>query len=105
MNSGSTRRDLLSGSARSAALAMTAASYSRVMGANDKVRYGLIGAGDRGQHDMDMFLTNKEVDVAAVCDVYAAKIDQVKTKAPNAKAFKDHRALLDQKDIDIVQIT
>ena len=84
---------------------MTAASYSRVMGANDTVRYGIIGAGDRGQHDLDLFATNKEVSVAAVCDVYAAKIDQVKTKYPNAQAFKDHRALLERKDIDIVQIT
>ena len=84
---------------------MTAASYSRVMGANDAIRYGIIGVGDRGQHDLDLFATNKTVDIAAVCDVYAAKIDQVKTKYPNAQAFKDHRALLDRKDIDIVQIT
>jgi len=96
-----TRRDLL----RGAAVTMTAASYSRVLGANDTIRYGIIGAGDRGQHDMDLFATNKEVNVAAVCDVYAAKIDQVKTKHPDAKAFKDHRELLAQKDIDIVQIT
>jgi predicted dehydrogenase len=97
----SSRRQLL----RGAAVTMTAASYSRVMGANDAIRYGIIGVGDRGQHDLDLFATNKTVDIAAVCDVYAAKIDQVKTKYPNAQAFKDHRALLDRKDIDIVQIT
>ena len=96
-----TRRDLL----RGAAVTMGAASYSRVMGANDKLRYGIIGAGDRGQHDMDLFTTNSNVEVAAVCDVYAAKIDQVKTKHPNAKSYKDHRALLEQKDLDIVQVT
>jgi hypothetical protein len=29
-------------------LACTAASYSRILGANDKVNLGLIGAGGRG---------------------------------------------------------
>jgi hypothetical protein len=29
-------------------LASTAASYSRILGANDKVNLGLIGAGGRG---------------------------------------------------------
>jgi predicted dehydrogenase len=105
MSTETTRRDLLTGTLRGAAVTMTAASYSRVMGANGKIRYGIIGAGDRGQHDMDMFTTNKDVDVAAVCEVYAAKIDQVKTKFPNAKSFKDHRLLLEQKDIDVVQVT
>ena len=33
------------------------------------------------------------------------KIDEAKSKAPNAKGFSDHRALLDMKDIDIVQVT
>src|SRR3954454_13443406 len=100
MDPSTTRRGLL----RGAAATMTAASYSRVMGANDRIRYGIIGAGDRGQHDMDLFMTNKEVDVAAVCDVYAEKVDQVKSKAPNARVFRDHRDLVAQKDLDIVQI-
>ena len=56
---------------------------------------GLIGAGERGQHDMSQFQLNKDVDVVAVCDVFADKIDQVKSKAaPGAKPFKDHRKLL-----------
>ena len=96
----STRRDLL----RGAAVTMTAASYSRVLGANDKIRLGLIGAGDRGQHDTGLFKTNPEVEVAAVCDVYAQKIDQVKQTNPNARGFKDHRELLAQKDIDVALV-
>ena len=47
---------------------------------------------------------NKDVDVVAVCDVYAAKIDQVKSKQPNAKAFKDHRLLLEKKEVDVVLV-
>ena len=101
MSMNASRRDLL----RGAAVTMTAASYSRVMGANDRLRYGIIGAGDRGQHDRALFMNDKAVEIAAVCDVYAAKIDQVKNKAPNAKSYKDHRQLIAQKDIDIVQIS
>jgi predicted dehydrogenase len=101
MNTQTTRRDLL----RGGTAALTAASWSRVLGANDRIRYGIIGAGDRGQHDMGLFMTNKSLDVAAICDIYAVKIDEAKSKAPNAKGFSDHRALLDMKDIDIVQVT
>src|SRR5258708_40337507 len=98
MSTATTRRDLLTGTLRGAAVTMTAASYSRVMGANDKIRYGVIGAGDRGQHDMDMFTTNADVVVGAVCDLYRAKIDPGKTRLPNAKAHKGHPQLLEQKD-------
>jgi predicted dehydrogenase len=96
-----TRRDLLRGSAA----ALTAASYSRVLGANDRIRYGVIGVGDRGQHDMGLFQTHNEIDVVAICDIYGVRADEAKAKAPNAKVFGDHRAVLDIKDIDIVQIT
>ena len=58
------RRDLVRGLA-----ALSAASYARVRGANDRIQLGLIGAGDRGRHDMGQFQAAGGVDVAAVCDV------------------------------------
>jgi len=95
------RRQLL----RGAAITATAASYSRILGANDRMNLGLIGAGDRGQFDMSQFLLHKDVTLAAVCDVYADKIDQVKSKAaPDAKGFKDHRKLLEVKELDMCLI-
>ena len=94
------RRDLF----RGAAAAMTAASYSRVMGANDRMNLGVIGCGDRGELDLSQFQQNKNVDVAALCDVYSVKIDKLRNTAPNAKSFKDHRALLEMKEIDMVLI-
>ena len=84
----------------SSALAMTAASYSRVMGANDRINLGLIGAGERGFSVMGNFLGTNQVDVKAVCDIYSPKIDRVQTKAPGAKGYSDHRKLLEQKDVD-----
>jgi predicted dehydrogenase len=86
------------------AAAATALSYSRVYGANERVQLGLIGAGVRGTGDMGNFVKSGSVDVAAVCDVYAAQIDKVKQTAPHAQGFSDHRKLLDLKNVDAVLI-
>jgi predicted dehydrogenase len=84
--------------------AVSAASYARILGANDRVQLGLIGAGDRGRHDMGQFLDAGGVDVAAVCDIYAEQIDKARQKAPNARNFSDHRKLLETKELDAVLI-
>ncbi len=97
------RRDLFRRTAMGAA-AFTASSYQRILGANDKINLGLIGCGGRGRSVMGAFIENPAVNVTALCDVYAARIDQAAQQAPNAKGFKDHRALLDQKIIDAVLI-
>ena len=93
------RRDLLRG-----ATAATAISYSRVMGANDRMNLGVIGVGDRGRHDMGNFMKDAHVDVTAVCDIYGQQIDLARQKAVHASNYTDHRKLLEQKDVDIVLI-
>ncbi len=84
--------------------AATALSYARVYGANERIRLGLIGCGERGRYDMGNFLRTGAVDVVALCDIWGVHIDQAKQKAPDAHTFGDHRALLDSKDIDVVLI-
>jgi predicted dehydrogenase len=86
------------------AAAMTALSYSRVLGANDRVQLGLIGAGGRGQYVMTRFQKTGQIDVRAVCDVYGKQIDEALTKAPGAKSFYDHRKLLEMQELDVVLI-
>ncbi|MBI1786662.1 MAG: Gfo/Idh/MocA family oxidoreductase [Acidobacteria bacterium] len=93
------RRDLFRGAA-----ALTAASYSRILGANDRVPLGVIGCGGRGQHVMSLFQKNAAVQVAAVCDVYGQRIDQTLQKAPGARGFRDHRKLLEMKEVAAVYI-
>jgi len=93
------RRALLRGAA-----ALTAASYSRVLGANDKIQLGVIGCGERGRHDMSQFMMVPTVNVAAVCDIYGEQIDKARQKAADAKNFSDHRKLLEMKEIDAVLI-
>ncbi len=95
-----TRRDAV----RASALAFTAGSYSRILGTNDKVNLGLIGAGGRGRGVMGTFIRTTQVNVTAVCDVYAERVDRALQNAPGAKGFGDHRKLLELKELDAVLI-
>jgi predicted dehydrogenase len=93
------RRDLIRGAA-----ALTAASYSRVLGANDRIQLGVIGCGERGRHDMSQFQMVPTVDVVAVCDIYGQQIDKARQTATKAKNFTEHRKLLEMKEVDAVLI-
>src|SRR6266545_592516 len=89
------RRDFLRGVSTATAL-----SYSRVMGANERLHLGVIGCGERGRHDMGKMIDNGQVDVVALCDIYPEQIDRTKTRAPQARSFGDHRKLLEMKEVD-----
>ena len=82
----------------------TAFSYSRIMGANDRVQLGLIGCGERGRHDMRNFIKAGNADVVALCDVYDAQIDEAQRDAPRGKGFRDHRKLLEVKELDVALV-
>ena len=90
------------------AVAITAASYSRVLGANDRVRTGFIGVGNRGDQLLDAFLTHKDQDTVALCDVYEPYLPAAAAKVAKAggstKPYHDYRKLLEAKDIDAVVI-
>ncbi len=96
------RRDLFR--AAGSALAMSAASYAQVRGANDKIRLGVIGYGNRGANMMSQFQKNSIVNVAAICDVYSQRVDEGLQAAPGARGFTDHRKLLDEAGVDAVLI-
>lgn len=87
--------------------ALAASSFypsSRVLGANDRVRFALIGAGGRGQEDFRAALRAPNVEAVAVADVYTRRLDEAKKIAPQVKTYKDFRHLLDDKSIDAVLI-
>ena len=86
------------------ASAVTALSYSRVYGANERIQLGLIGCGERGRYDMGNFVKSGKVDVVALCDIYGNNVDAAKNTAPNAKTFGDHRKLLETKEVDVALI-
>ena len=93
-----TRRDAARGAAA------TALSYTRVRGANDRIGLGVIGTGNRGTHVMTLFQKNTDVEVRALCDVYAVHIDRAQEKAPQTKTFSDHRRLIELKEVDAVLV-
>jgi predicted dehydrogenase len=78
----------------------------RVLGANDRIRVGVIGCGSRGQMVMKRFNRYPaEAEVVAVCDVYGPRRDEgLKLAGPAAKAHLDYRDVLDRKDVDAVLI-
>jgi predicted dehydrogenase len=98
------RRDLFRGAKTAAATAIAAASYSRILGANDRVKVGIIGAGERGRFVLSQFVRTDKVDVTAACDIFTDNSAKVIQLHPNAKDFTDHRKLLETKDIDAVLI-
>lgn len=83
----------------------TALSAGRVWGANERVRLGFIGLGNRGDQVLDGFLEHKDAEVVAICDIYQPYLDFASKKiGTNPKQTHDYRALLAQKDIDAVVI-
>ncbi len=76
----------------------------RVVGANDRVRLGLIGAGGRGKEILKTALHCPNTEAVAIADVYTRRLDEVKQFAPDLKVFQDFRRLLDDKSIDAVLI-
>lgn len=120
-----TRRRFLEGSAGAgaghvAASLLSARSHAAVVGANDRVRIGVIGTGGRASQLMDHLVPKPRdpvqggiiqwktrpvdgADLVAVADVYEPHRNQAAARAgPRAAKFHDYRKLLDQKDIDAV---
>lgn len=97
------RREFVGGMAAGAAV-LAASPSARAIGANDRIRFGLIGAGDRGTQDLKEALAQANVECVAVADVYSRRRDAVKAVVPNAEVYDDPRRLLDRKDVDAVII-
>ncbi len=98
------RRDFIK---TGAAAGVTLAGASvKVLGANDRLRVALIGAGRQGRGVMKGFARQTDVQITAVCDVYAPHIDLAIKDAnlQNVQSHKDFRRVLDDKNVDAVII-
>lgn len=83
----------------------SALSYARILGANDRLRVGLVGAGGRGTYVARYAKEFGNADIAAFADIYQPRIDKAKQELnPNGDAHRDFRELLNRKDIDAVVI-
>jgi len=102
----SRRRFMKTSAQVSAAAWLTAASHRRVLGANERVRTGLIGIGLIGKRHLLDFMAQPDVDIAAICETYDPRLEEgVSTSGGKAERFKDFRKMLDRKDIDAVVVS
>src|SRR5713226_5176813 len=85
-------------------IATTLASPKGVLGANDRIRMGIIGIGARGVEVTRWALACPNVDFVAFAVIYAKRLEDAKQMVPTAATYLDHRRLLDDKTIDAVLI-
>jgi len=100
---------------------LTALASSKVLGANDRIRTGVIGAGGRAGELMRCFNPGPDAfwagmpqfkivpvagaELVAAADVYEPNLDRAAAAVGTGmRKFHDYRELLDQKDIDAVII-
>lgn len=93
----STRRSFVGG--------LTAASYQRVMGANERIQVGCIGCGIIAGHHLRHLKPLADVDLAAMCDAYLPRAEKYAAEySPKAKVHQDFRRVLEDKDVQAVFI-
>ncbi len=89
--------------------AATAASYGRVLGANDRIHIALIGCGGMGRGDLTDFLKVDNVHCVGLCDVDDSHVAEAVKKviqpagqqSPDLTT-RDFRKVLEVKDLDAV---
>src|SRR5579864_2445136 len=62
---------------------------STVLGANDRVRVGMIGVGDRGNDLLGQVRGVHGVELVAMADVYSRRRDEAKSKVSGIQTFDD----------------
>ena len=89
-----TRREFLKDTAFAGAGAAVLGGLApaRVLGANDRIRLGVLGSGHRARYDMEMFMKVPGVEVVAVCDVFAsARAKALEIAGSGAQAYTNYR--------------
>ena len=86
-----------------------APSPGRVIGANDRIAVAYVGTGGQGMahvRSQKQYATDNNIVQAGVCDVYQKRLDQARTYCglPESSAYRDHRRLLERKDIDAIVV-
>ncbi|MDE0620999.1 MAG: Gfo/Idh/MocA family oxidoreductase [Bryobacterales bacterium] len=102
------RREFLTATGTTVAT-MTAAQYSRVLGANDRLNTAVVGVNGRGKSHIRAVAANAGMNVGAVVDIdqsvaekAVAYTKQYQQDAP--KEYRDLRDMLADKEIDVVTI-
>jgi predicted dehydrogenase len=88
---------------------LSSLSNTRVVGANERIRVGLIGAKGMGWANLDDALKVPGVECAAICDIDDSILDMrigavEKRQGKAPQRYKDFRKLLENKDVDAIMI-
>jgi predicted dehydrogenase len=92
---------------------MTALSYARIPGANDRISLGHIGVGSRGSELAGLISTlkdSKNVEMTAICDLWKVNRERAAGNAEKAygrppRTFQHLEELLALKDVDAVVVS
>ena len=88
-----------------AAVGLTAAASAQSTSANDQIRIGFIGTGNRGGQLLDAFMQHDDMRITAICDVYAPHVESAKAKIGSpVEVHADFRDLIESKNVDAVVI-
>ena len=107
------RREFISTAATAttaAALAPTARSYARVLGANDRLNFAVIGLNSRAYAHLSALKTNsKDAQITHVCDVETTILDKFAARTQKDLGYapateQDFRKVLALKDVDAITI-
>jgi predicted dehydrogenase len=92
---------------------LSATSYARILGANERISIGIIGCGDRGinvhMKNIHALAASQNVEITAVADPWKPRREKAgalikEHYGRNARQFVSHRDLLALKDVDAVVI-
>lgn len=77
---------------------LTAASWSRVLGAGERLRVAGVGVGGKGWSDLTSVASSPHVEVTALCDIDETQehLGRAAAKFSSAKRYLDWRRLLDE---------
>lgn len=96
------RRDFLAAGLAGAAMS----TLGRAQPPEHKLRYGMVGAGNRGRNVHMPILRRQvpEVQIAAICDITPENLQTALDANPGAKGFNDYRRMLAESDLDAVVV-
>jgi predicted dehydrogenase len=103
----SRRSFVATASAAAAAVTWTAKSYANIVGANERIRVGFIGAGGMASNHFGAVrsLTEKNnLEPVAVADCWTSRAEAGAKTVGAEQSFQDYRKVLEIKDIDYVTI-
>lgn len=91
-------------SAAGSVAALSASSYLKAAGANERVRAAVIGLGTQGRVHVDGWKSNAHAELVYVCDVDSNRLGEIAKTDTSLKPIGDLRQILDDQSIDVVSI-